>query len=99
MKTRQCVEEESAAEVGPPVGIEAKTGPYPAARSWSGGRRRVLGREVFETNTYHVMSRTCGGEVFFDDVEKEALRRLLWKKDARHSVLGPTRFSRAITST
>jgi hypothetical protein len=32
-----------------------------------------------EANTYHVMSRTCGGEVFFDDVEKEALRRLLWK--------------------
>ena len=28
---------------------------------------------------YHVMSRTCGGAVFFDDVEKEALRRLLWK--------------------
>jgi hypothetical protein len=25
------------------------------------------------------MSRTCGGEVFFDEVEKEALRRLLWK--------------------
>jgi hypothetical protein len=25
------------------------------------------------------MSRTCGGDVFFDDVEKEALRRLLWK--------------------
>jgi hypothetical protein len=25
------------------------------------------------------MSRTCGGEVHFDDVEKEALRRLLWK--------------------
>jgi len=25
------------------------------------------------------MSRTCGGEVFWDDVEKEALRRLLWK--------------------
>ncbi len=79
MKTRQRVEDESAVEVDPLIGIEAKTGPYPAARSWSGGRRRVLGREVFETNTYHVMSRTCGGEVFFDDVEKEALRRLLWK--------------------
>lgn len=79
MKTRQRVEEESAGKVDPLVGIEAKTGPYPAARSWSGGRRRLLGREVWASNTYHVMSRTCGGEVFFDDVEKEALRRLLWK--------------------
>ena len=61
------------------AGVNARTAPYPAARSWSGGRRRILGREVFETNTYHVMSRTCGGEVFFDDVEKEALKRLLWK--------------------
>ena len=61
------------------VGVNAKTRPYPAARSWSGGRRRILGRELFESNTYHVMSRTCGGEVFFDDVEKEALKRLLWK--------------------
>ena len=25
------------------------------------------------------MSRTCGGEVFFDDVEKEALRRVMWR--------------------
>jgi hypothetical protein len=32
-----------------------------------------------ESYTYHVMSRTCGGEVFFDDVEKEALRRVLWR--------------------
>ena len=61
------------------VGINAKTAPYPAARSWSGGRRRILGKGPLESYTYHVMSRTCGGEVFFDDVEKEALRRLLWK--------------------
>jgi len=60
-------------------GINAKTAPYPAARSWSGGRRRILGKGPLESYTYHVMSRTCGGEVFFDDVEKEALRRLLWK--------------------
>jgi hypothetical protein len=25
------------------------------------------------------MSRTCGGEVFFDEVEKEALKRVLWR--------------------
>ena len=61
------------------VGINAKTAPYPAARSWSGGRRRILGKGALESYTYHVMSRTCGGEVLFDDVEKEALRRLLWK--------------------
>ncbi|MCX6856794.1 MAG: chemotaxis protein CheW [Verrucomicrobia bacterium] len=61
------------------VGINAKTAPYPTARSWSGGRRRILGKGALESYTYHVMSRTCGGEVFFDDVEKEALRRLLWK--------------------
>ena len=62
----------------PLIGINAKTGPYPGARSWSGGRRRVLGVRPRE-HCYHVMSRTCGGTVFFDDVEKEALRRLLWK--------------------
>lgn len=61
------------------VGIEAKTAPYPAARSWSGGRRRIVGKGPLESYCYHAMSRTCGGEVHFDDVEKEALRRLLWK--------------------
>jgi len=61
------------------IGINAKTAPYSAARSWSGGRRRILGKGPLESYTYHVMSRTCGGEVLFDDVEKEALRRLLWK--------------------
>jgi putative transposase len=61
------------------VGINAKTAPYSGARSWSGGRRRILGKGALESYSYHVMSRTCGGEVFFDDVEKEALRRLLWK--------------------
>ncbi len=61
------------------VGINAKTAPYPAARSWSGGRKRILGKGPFESYCYHVMSRTCGGEVFFDDVEKEALKRVLWR--------------------
>jgi putative transposase len=61
------------------VGVNAKTAPYPAARSWSGGRKRVVGKGPFESYCYHVMSRTCGGEVFFDDVEKEALKRLMWR--------------------
>ena len=32
-----------------------------------------------ESYCYHVMSRTCGGDVFFDEVEKEALRRVIWR--------------------
>ncbi len=61
------------------VGVNAKTGLYPGARSWSGGRLRVLGRGPLESYCYHVMSRTCGGEVLLDDVEKEALRRIIWR--------------------
>jgi hypothetical protein len=79
MKTKPMADAESVERVNLLLGVEAKTRPYAAARSWSGGRRRVLGGEIWASNTYHVMSRTCGGEVFFDDVEKEALRRLLWK--------------------
>jgi hypothetical protein len=79
MKTKPMADAESVERENLLLGVEAKTRPYAAARSWSGGRRRVLGGEIWASNTYHVMSRTCGGEVFFDDVEKEALRRLLWK--------------------
>ncbi|MBK8091734.1 MAG: hypothetical protein IPK32_07060 [Verrucomicrobiaceae bacterium] len=57
------------------VGVNAKTGPYlQAGRSL----RRVKGFQA-QTNCFHVMSRTCGGAVFWDDVEKEALRRVLWR--------------------
>ncbi|MBK8094434.1 MAG: hypothetical protein IPK32_21335 [Verrucomicrobiaceae bacterium] len=57
------------------VGVNAKTGPYlQAGRSM----RRVKGFQA-QTNCFHVMSRTCGGAVFWDDVEKEALRRVLWR--------------------
>ena len=45
------------------VGVNAKTGLYPAARSWSGGRKRILGKGPFESYCYHVMSRTCGGDI------------------------------------
>jgi hypothetical protein len=79
MKTAQTLDPQSIPLEDQLIGINAKTAPYPAARSWSGGRRRILGKGALESYTYHVMSRTCGGEVFFDDVEKEALRRLLWK--------------------
>ena len=74
----QTAENQSLKPIDPLVGIKAKTGPYLGARSWSGGRRRVIGTQPRE-HCYHVMSRTCGGAVFFDDVEKEALMRLLWK--------------------
>ncbi len=47
------------------------------ARTWSGGRRRIVGKGGYESYCYHVMSRTCGGEVFFDDVEKETLKRVM----------------------
>ena len=70
---------ETAEPVSPFVGIEAKTAAYPGARSWSGGRFRVRGPDGLDAHCYHVMSRTCGGEIRFDDVEKEALRRLIWK--------------------
>jgi putative transposase len=79
MKTAQSAEPQSLPLEEQLVGVNAKTGLYPGARSWSGGRRRILGKGPLESYCYHVMSRTCGGEVFFDEVEKEALRRVLWR--------------------
>jgi hypothetical protein len=40
------------------------------------GRRRILGVRA-DANTYHVMSRTTGGEMLFGAVEKEAFRRIM----------------------
>ena len=81
MKRRGAAENElGSGGVDPLVGVNAKTSWYPAAgRPWSGGRRRILGPGMYEANYYHVMSRTCGGEIFFDEVEKEALKRVLWR--------------------
>jgi len=68
------------------VCIEAKTGYYPgmagvggARRGAGGRRRRILGRKGQVAHCYHLMSRTCGGEILFDDVEKEALVKLIRK--------------------
>ena len=48
------------------------------ARGWKGRRRRiVLG--AAEGASYHIMSRTAGGERLLGDLEKEALRRLMWR--------------------
>lgn len=61
----------------PLIGVKVKTGIYPAAASPSGRRRRIRGLGIHEADYFHVMSRTCGGAVFFDEVEKDALRRVL----------------------
>jgi len=79
MKTTQSSEFQALPVEEQLVGVNAKTGLYPAARSWSGGRRRILGKGPLESYCYHVMSRTCGGEIWFDEVEKEALRRIIWR--------------------
>ena len=42
------------------------------------GRGRILGAKG-AGHYYHVMSRTCGGDVWFDEVEKEALAKLIRK--------------------
>ena len=76
MKTRQLPEPEPLPLEEQLVGVNAKTGIVPGARgrSWSGGRLRVLGRGPLESYCYHVMSRTCGGEIWFDDVEPVSAR-------------------------
>ena len=51
-----------------------------AVRCGAGGRRRrIFGREGQVAHCYHLMSRTCAGSVFFDEVENEALVRLIRK--------------------
>ena len=79
MKHAQISDPQALALEAQLVGVNAKTELYPGARSWSGGRHRILGKGPLESYCYHVMSRTCGGEVFFDEVEKEALRRVIWR--------------------
>ena len=63
----------------PFVGIEAKTGAYPRSKVRAGGHWRVKGAANAESHCYHVMSRTCGGTIQFDDTEREAFQKLLWK--------------------
>ena len=63
--------------VDPLVGVKALTGVYPGMNRPGKGRRRVRGLGHIESNCFHVMSRTCGGAVFFDETEKEALLRVM----------------------
>ncbi|MBT8037083.1 MAG: hypothetical protein KJO21_06025, partial [Verrucomicrobiae bacterium] len=63
--------------------VDCKTGHWGGKtgriyRSWSGGRRRILGGEA-DDYCYHVMSRTTGGDYLLGSEEKEALRRMMWR--------------------
>jgi len=62
------------------AGVMAKTGPSVQRGLFS--MRRVKGFGGLEGDWFHVMSRTCGGAVFFDEVEKEGLRRVMWRMAA-----------------
>jgi hypothetical protein len=57
MSTSKTSENQAIPLEEPLVGINTKMAPYPAARSWSGGRRRILGKGPLKSYTYHVMSR------------------------------------------
>jgi hypothetical protein len=48
------------------------------ARGWKGRRQRIV-MSPAEGASYHIMSRTAGGERLLGDTEKEALRRLMWR--------------------
>ena len=48
------------------------------ARGWKGGRQRIM-LSAAEGASYHIMSRTAGGERLLGETEKEALRRLMWR--------------------
>ena len=91
MKSAQVIDFESSEVKEAMVGVRAKTAANVGAGWWDrrmdadgvsrsvrGSRRRVLAADNDWAN-YHVMSRTVGGEIFFDEVEKEALKTLIWK--------------------
>jgi putative transposase len=64
------------------AGIDAKPSHYRGGGWRSKGRWRVMGAANAESHCYHVMSRTCSGTVQFDETEKEAFQRLMWKMSA-----------------
>jgi len=91
MEKAQVIDFESGGVKKEMVGVRAKTAANVGAgwwdrrkdvdgvaRSMRGGRRRILAG-AGELMCYHAMSWTVGGEVFFDDLEKEALKTLIWK--------------------
>jgi len=54
------------------AGVKAKTGPSVQRGLFS--MRRVKGLGGLEGDWFHGMSRTCGGTVFFDEVEPSGAR-------------------------
>lgn len=90
MKTPQVTDLSDANAKDALVGVNAKTAANLGAGWWdrrvdadgvsrgTKGRRRLLAAKD-TPSYYHAMSRTVGGEIFFDDVEKEALKTLIWK--------------------
>ena len=58
------------------AGLPTSPAPGGFRRGMGLGRRRILGMEG-QSNCYHVMSRTAGGEMLFGDVEKEAFVRIM----------------------
>ncbi|HEY1048387.1 MAG TPA: transposase [Prosthecobacter sp.] len=84
MKPRQKTQDEPAPLEEQLEGVNAKTAIFPGARAksskaWASSRLRVMGKGPLESYCYHVTSRTNGGDLLFDDVEKEALKRVIWR--------------------
>ena len=67
--------------VSPLERIELPTGArlgWVFARGWKGRRCRLV-MNPDQGACYHIMSRTAGGERLLGNLEKEALRRLMWR--------------------
>ena len=63
--------------------VDCKTGsPLRRLLRPKGASSRLRIKVEDRSATYHLMSRTAGGEYLFDDVVKEALRKLIWKMAA-----------------
>lgn len=73
---------ESPKDLSPLEKIELPTGAMVGrvfSRGWKGQRRRIVVNQEQEAS-YHIMSRSAGGERLFGDLEKEAFRRLMWRQ-------------------
>lgn len=60
--------------------ITLPTGAGPSmVKVHASSRQRLFAAKSKTSASYHVMSRTAGGEMLFGDAEKEAFRRLMWR--------------------
>ena len=78
------IPETQAAKPKDPLGaLLARTGPYLRSGMFGRAGKRILGMRDSRTgHCYHVMSRTCSGPdgtLMLDEMEKEGLRKLIWK--------------------